>query len=63
VTRTFAESHGSAEAGATLGARTKAPWRVRVSLVKEDGVWRIRRVAKDRERSPTGAAMRALSDC
>ena len=53
----------AAEVGVTLGSRKAAPWRVRVSLAREGGTWRIRQVARDARRPPAGAAARALSDC
>ena len=57
------EGPRNAEVAVTLGSRTKAPWRLRVSLVKADGAWRIRRVTRDGARPPAAAATRALSDC
>jgi hypothetical protein len=57
------EGPDGAEVAVTLGARTTPPWQLRVSLVKEGGAWRIRRVAKDKARPSPAAARRALSDC
>ena len=59
----LASGPSHAEVAVTLGSRTKAPWRLRVGLVKTDGVWRIRRITRDSAHPPAAAAKRALSDC
>ena len=56
-------STGSAEVAVTLDSRAKAPWRLRVSLIKTSGIWQIRHVTRDRTAPSVDAGRRAQSDC
>jgi len=47
----------------TMAARHTPPWQLRVSLVKEVGEWRIRKVTPTLGRPSRKAAARAVSDC
>lgn len=47
----------------TMGARHTPPWQLAVSLVREVGEWRIRKVTPSHGRASRKAAARAVSDC